>query len=79
MPATINKYIIDHLHGYISAEESRKTNHLQSLTGFPRGKFGLVRKSGTAHFISLDELTKRGNPSAQQPSQPQRTQAGVNR
>jgi membrane protease subunit HflK len=30
-------------------------------------------------YISLDELMKRGNPSAQQSSQPQRTQAGVNR
>jgi membrane protease subunit HflK len=35
--------------------------------------------SGVVPYISLDELTKRGNPSAQQPSQPQRTQAGVNR
>ena len=34
---------------------------------------------GVVPYISLDELTKRGNPSAQQPSQPQRTQAGVNR
>jgi len=34
---------------------------------------------GGVPYISLDELTKRGNPSAQQPSQPQRTQAGVNR
>ena len=35
--------------------------------------------SGVVPYISLDELMKRGNPSAQQPSQPQRTQAGVNR
>ena len=34
---------------------------------------------GVVLYISLDELMKRGNPSAQQPSQPQRTQAGVNR
>ena len=34
---------------------------------------------GVVPYISLDELTKRGNPSAQQPSQPQGTQAGVNR
>ncbi len=34
---------------------------------------------GVVPYISLDELTKRGNPSAQQPSQQQRSQAGANR
>jgi membrane protease subunit HflK len=34
---------------------------------------------GVVPYISLDELTKRGSPSAQQPSQQQRSQAGANR
>jgi modulator of FtsH protease HflK len=34
---------------------------------------------GVVPYISLDELAKRGNQSAQQPPQQQRTQAGVNR
>jgi modulator of FtsH protease HflK len=34
---------------------------------------------GVVFYISLNELMKLGNPSGQQPSHPQRTQAGVNR
>ena len=41
MSASASQHNNYQLHGYISAAESKKT-HLQSLTDFPRRKFGLV-------------------------------------
>ena len=41
MSASASQHNNHQLHGYISAAESKKTHHLQSLTDFPRRKFGL--------------------------------------
>jgi len=63
MAHAAEQWIIHYLHGYLSGPKTQETHRLQSLKGFPRGKFGLELRNGS-RILSLpggtDGKTIRG-------------------